>query len=404
VGFYSYRARRYRGGELESGVLEAKSLDEALSKLREKGLLPISLEEASERSDGVGSILELLGRVKGSDLMLFFKHMAAMLKAGVSLAEALSVAAASSSSGVLSKKIRAMKGDVERGISLSGSMERSGLFPDVVLYTVRAGESSGTLDRSFERIAAFLEAQEALKKKVASAITYPVVVVAFSVVVLAVMSVFVVPRFEAVFAGLGVKVPFVTRLVFDFNRFLRERWFLVVGFLLSAVLALLFFVRSSSLKEVRDSVKFKVPVLGDLLYRTAMIRTFRTLSTLLEAGLSLLEALELAGKVSGSSRVEEAMERIASRVKGGMSLGFSMGEEGIFPLLVVQMVKVGEETGDIGRALENVLGWYELELEEKTKTLASALEPLLIVLVGGMVAIIAFSIFVPIMSAIQSLI
>ncbi|HCL79901.1 MAG TPA: type II secretion system F family protein, partial [Synergistaceae bacterium] len=254
-----------------------------------------------------------------------------------------------------------------------------------------------------DRLANFLERQDELRRKIISAITYPAVIILFAVFILYILVTVVMPKFSTVFTGMGIQLPKVTLLVFDMSNWLVTYWYvppLVVGALV--VLPVLM-NRNPATKPMIDRAKLKLPLVGDIFYKSAMARSNRTLASLMESGVPILKALEMTAEVTDSAPIGEAYLKLRDSAKKGGSLGDTARTISVFPIMIAHMMKVGEETGQLGAMLDKVAGWFEVELDEKVKRLTSLLEPLLIIVVGGIVAVVALAIFTPIVTAIQAM-
>jgi type IV pilus assembly protein PilC len=276
-------------------------------------------------------------------------------------------------------------------------------FNNLMVSIVRAGEEGGVLDKSLDRLATFLERQEALKKKIVSAVTYPAVVMSFAIGVVYILVTFIVPRFAQVFDGLGIDLPPVTTLTFNFALWMNKNWpFVLGGFVLFIVLVVVL-NRNKNTKPYMDRLKLRLPLVGDIIYKAIMARTNRTLSSMVESGVPILMALEMTAEVANNYVIGKAYEDLKEAARRGQALGETAANTKVFPLMTAHMITVGEQTGRLEEMLGKVADWFELELDEKIKRLSSIIEPVLIMFVGGVVAIVASAIFLPIVGAIQAM-
>ncbi len=413
---YRYKART-RDGTIDSGTIEAANTQSVVDQIRQKGMLPLSIEEVSQgravlsaarkkEKDPQGGIfnrLKKIGTVALKDKAVFFRQLATMIKAGVNLGASLDILSEQTKNYRLSDAIKTVKRSVDGGYSLSSAMAIHSVFPAMSISIIQAGEEGGTLDGSLERVADFLERQDALQKKIVSAITYPAVVMAFSMFVLYLLITVVMPKFATVFSNLSIELPFATRMMFSFGMWMARNWVIFISSVVFTVFSLSFLSRWKLTKPFMDRVKLRLPVFGDLIFKAGMARSTRTLASLTHSGIPILQALDMTSRVSGNAVFENAFKTIEQAARKGAGLGDTARTIKIFPPMVAHMLRVGEETGQVDEMLNKVADWFELELDEKIKRLTSILEPLLIVFVGGVVAIVALAIFSPIVTAIQEM-
>lgn len=409
---YKYKART-GAGSISKGTREAASEEAALNWIREQGWSPIYIEGESLLSEAVSgdtSVFKKLSeieltqqRVKLKDKSVMFRQMATMIDSGITISGAIDLLASQTENKTLSRALSAMSDSVSGGVTLAGAMARHpSVFTSLDISLIRAGEEGGVLDVSLERLAVFVESQYSLQKKVKAAMAYPSVVIAITLLVVVVLCLFIVPMFRKAFAGMGIaKLPMITEFIFGISDFLVAYWFTIpIPFLL--VYAIIKVMQKSEPgARFLDQYKLKMPVTGPMLYMIIMTRSFRTLATLVTAGVSILDAVEMSADVADNRIVKEAFFVMKEKAQNGAPLNMTMREHKLFPLMVAHMVSVGEETGRIDDVLMKVADWYDMELEEKIKALTTVLEPILIVFVGLIVALVVASVFVPIMQAMQ---
>ncbi|EFC92297.1 type II secretion system protein [Dethiosulfovibrio peptidovorans DSM 11002] len=413
---YRYKARTSKG-KIEEGVLEAQETRAVVAQLRKMDMLPISIEEdrkakkerpgegttRSGSSEGIIARLRRIGTVPVKDKAVFFRQLATMVKAGVSLGASLDILSEQTKNKILGNGIVRVKKMVDGGNSLSQSMGRQSVFPPMSISIIQAGEEGGSLDVSLERVADFMERQDALKKKIVSAVTYPAVVMAFSLFVLYLLITVVMPKFATVFSNLNIELPWATRTMFSFGLWMASNWVIFMVSVVLFVSAIIFMARWRSTKPFMDRLKLKLPIFGDLVFRAGMARSTRTLASLTHSGIPILQALDMTSRIAGNVVFERAFKYLEQAARKGAGLGDSARNVKLFPPMVAHMLRVGEETGQVDEMLNKVADWFELELDEKIKRLTSILEPLLIVFVGGIVALVALAIFSPIVTAIQEM-
>ena len=412
---YSYKARA-QGGKIESGTMDGTTVQSVVDQIRKKGMLPISIEKIEEKkttpkkttkdsdpSKGLLYRMKLIGTVPLKDKAVFFRQLATMIKAGVNIGASLNILCEQTKNLKLSDAVSKVKKKVDGGHALSSAMALHTLFPSMSISIIQAGEEGGTLEGSLERVADFLERQDALHKKIVSAITYPAVVMAFSMFVLYLLITVVMPKFATVFNNLNIELPAVTRFMFTFGIWMAENWILFISSVIGIIVSLSFLSRWKMTKPYMDRLKLKLPIFGDLIFKADMARSTRTLASLTHSGIPILQALDMTSRISGNTVFENAFKAMEMAARKGAGLGDTARNIKIFPPMVAHMLRVGEETGQVDEMLNKVADWFELELDEKIKRLTSILEPVLIVFVGGVVAIVALAIFSPIVTAIQEM-
>jgi len=400
---YRYKARA-SDGSVVYGSQQAQSNAQVLQWLRERALYPIEIEEAKERAaKTLKERLQTMSTIKLKDKAVFFRQLATMLDAGITLGTALDMLADQTENKRFAEAIRDIKTMVDRGTALSAAMATKKEFSKLMVAIARAGEEGGVLESSLERLATFLERQDELRKKIVSASTYPAVVMSFALLVVFLLVTVIMPRFAGVFEDLDVELPLPTRIVFGVSMWLSHHWYLPVGLVLLIILGVYVMARNKSTKKKLDAFRLKLPLFGDIWKKSVLARTFRTFAALVQAGVPILSALEMTGGVSGNSVVEDAFAQLSDQAKRGASLGETAKKIMVIPPLAAHMIAVGEQTGKLEEMVDKVADWFEFELDEKIKRLTSVLEPLLIVFVGGVVALVVFAVFMPIIGSIQGL-
>lgn len=400
---FKYKARNPKG-ETVSGFMVADSQEQAALLVRQRGLLPLSFDSTlKEKKEPFLDRLRKIGTIPLKHKAVLFRQLATMISAGINIGSALDILVAQTVNKRLSAAVKEVKRLVDSGLSLSAAMRTRTVFSTLMISIVRAGEEGGTLDASLDRLATFLEKQDALRSKIVSAIAYPAVVMSFSLLVVYILVTFIVPRFAKVFGSMGIELPLVTRLIFNFALWMGEKGYVVVIGFFALIFMIILFNRMRSTKPTMDRIKLKLPILGDIIYKTIMARTNRTLSALVEAGVPILMALEMTAEVAGNSVAEKAYVDLKEAARRGQALGETASQSKVFPLMVAHMITVGEQTGRLEEMLAKIADWFEMELDEKIKRLTSIIEPLLIIFVGGIVALVASAIFLPIVGAIQAM-
>lgn len=399
TALYTYKVRD-KTGEIVTGEIEGASTAVVAKALRERGLVPLQVEE--KQTSVLQTEIKIPGfgkRVKGKEIVIFSRQFATMVNSGLSLIRALTVLEEQTESTALRDVLGKVRTDVERGTSLSAAMDRHPkVFTDIYVSMIRAGEIGGVLDETLLRLADILEAQLRLRSKVRSAMAYPAVIGLLIVSVTTAMIVFVVPVFKNLYAELGggASLPFPTQILIGLSDVITGYWWLLI---LSAGLGtwgIRRWVTTDSGRLTWDTVKLKLPVFGKLAHKTALSRFSRTLAVLSRTGVPILQAIDIVADTSGNRLVAAALDEVKESVRAGESLAAPLSRHKVFPPMVVQMMTVGEETGELDHMLAKVADFYESEVEDTVSALTSLIEPLLIVVMGVTVGGILIALYLPI--------
>lgn len=376
-------------GKMVRGEIRAQGEAMVSASLRRQGIMVTKVKK--RRTSGGKSI-------KPKDISIFTRQLATMMRAGVPLLQAFDIVARGSTNPRVTKLLNDIRSDVETGTSLSAAFRKHPLYFDALYCNlVEAGEAAGILETLLDRLATYQEKTLAIKQKIKSALMYPVAVLVVAFVVVAVIMIFVIPAFKEVFTSFGADLPAPTLAVIAMSEFFVSYWYLIFGFLIGGTY--FFFQswkRSEKMQKTMDRLLLKVPVFGQLVYKSAVARWTRTLSTMFAAGVPLVEALDSVGGASGNAVFAEATESIQRDVSTGSSLTASMQTTGIFPVMVLQMSAIGEESGSLDHMLSKAADFYEDEVDEAVKGLSSLLEPIIIVVLGGLIGGIVVSMYLPI--------
>lgn len=394
---YTYKARD-RGGKVLSGTLVADNEALVLQRLREQGYTPL---EVGKQSRGLN--IELTAKkVKLKEVAVFSRQFATMVNSGLPILRALAILAEQSSNPELAKTLGIVRSDVEQGASLSGAMgKHPKIFNDLYVSMVKAGETGGSLDDVLLRLAEMLEGEVKLRGKIKSAMTYPVAVVALVVLILGAMMLFVVPQFKNIYGQLGGDLPLPTKALLALSDGVKQFWWvMIVGFIGGRM----FFKRWKKTpkgREAVDAAKLRVPVFGSLFHKTALTRFASTLAMLLRSGVPILQALEIVSDTVNNKVISKAVLDVQNSVREGESMAKPLAKHSVFPPMVVQMIAVGEETGQVDVMLEKVSGFYEQEVEAAVDALTSLIEPLLIAFIGGAVGASVVALYMPMFNIIN---
>jgi type IV pilus assembly protein PilC len=393
---YQYQVRD-KSGKTINGSLEAANQQAVAAKLREMGYAPVSISEEKEGALQKEITIPGFGeKVKTEDLAVFSRQFATMINSGVSLIRALNILAEQTENKKLASIIKEIRSDVEEGKALSDSVAKHpDTFPKLYVAMVRAGETAGMLDSVLLRVADTMESDLALKRKIKSAMTYPVVVLIMAVALTGVMLVFIVPTFVGMFESLGGELPLPTKVMLALSGLLRSFWYL---FMFLPVLLWQGFKRARKHPAVRfqlDRLKLKFPVFGNLFHKIALSRFSRNLGTLLRAGVPILTALEITAETINNGVISNATNDVKMSVKEGESVAGPLAQHAVFPPMVVQMLAVGEETGAMDEMLVKISDFYDDEVTAMTESLTAMLEPLMIGVLGGIVGAMVISLYLP---------
>ena len=378
-----------RNGKIVKGELRAGGEAMVSASLRRQGILVSKVKK--RRVSGGTSI-------KQKDIAVFTRQLATMMRAGVPLLQAFDIVGRGATNPRLARLLNDIRQDVETGTSLSSAFRKHPMYFDALYCNlVEAGESGGILEALLDRLAVYQEKTVAIKNKIKSALTYPIAVMVVAFIVVAVIMIFVIPAFKDVFQSFGADLPTPTLIVIAMSEFFVRWWWAMFAAIGGGIYFFLqSWKRSEKMQKRMDRLLLKVPVFGDLMYKSAVARWTRTLSTMFAAGVPLVEALDSVGGASGNAVFQEATEQIQRDVSTGASLTTSMQTTGIFPTMVLQMASIGEESGSLDHMLAKAAEFYEDEVDEAVKALSSLMEPFIIVILGGLIGGIVVSMYLPI--------
>jgi type IV pilus assembly protein PilC len=393
---FAYTAINAQGVEI-GGTIVAGDVAAAREQLRVKGLMARSLSEVDE-GEGIGQTSFSFGApVKPKALQIFSRQFATMIEAGLNVVSALAILEEQTDDQGLAKVITELRKDVEGGLLLSEAMRRHPkVFSRLYVSMVEAGEAAGILDIVLDRVAFQIEKQEAIRRRVKGAMIYPTMVLIFATLVLIGMLMFLVPVFVKIFSQLGGQLPTLTRYVVMVSNVIRGYWFIIIPGLISLPFIFKKWKSTETGRQNWDKFILKLPMkIGDTVLKVTMARFSRTLSTLVAAGVDIIKALEITGQTSGNWVIEEALAGVRAKVHEGIPIAQPLVENEIFPPMVAQMVKIGEETGELEKMLSKIADFYEDEVDASVGALTSIVEPVMMLGVGLMVGVIIISMYLP---------
>ncbi len=394
---FKYTARNTAGKTIE-GVIEAPVQKAAVDKLRNQRFTVMTL---NEMKPGEGNLLSRINPfkpgVKSKDLVIFSRQLATLVSAGVPIVQGLNILCEQIVSPLFRQIIGAIRTDIESGIAIADAMKKHPkAFSELYVSMIRAGETGGVLDAILERLSAYLEASEDLKGKVKGAMVYPLVISGVAGSVTMFLLVAVIPTFKSVFASFGGELPFPTRVLLMVSDFLRHNFMFLILIPIGLFVALKKWRKTEKGQAFIDGKLIQIPVFGDLLKKVAVSKFTRTLGTLIKSGVPILQALDTVAKTSGNKVVENAIMKARESIREGEKIADPLKLSGIFPPMVIQMISVGEETGNLEIMLSKIADFYDQEVDTAIKAMTSLIEPIIICVMGVVIGAIVICMFLPI--------
>lgn len=391
---FSYKAVDASGKDVK-GTVDAESRDEAVRKIKEQGFLPVSVGKQGTLDKDVN--ISFIGKKKipARDMSVFCRQFASILKAGVSVINALEMLGEQTENKKLKAAIINTQASVEKGENLSDSMRQNEEFPSILVDMVKAGEASGSLENSLTRMAIQFEKDAKLKGVVKKAMMYPVVLICVMIGVIIVMLTFVIPSFMTMFEDLDSELPVTTRMILAMSDSIKGYWYIYLLVVVGIAVGIQVYKSTPNGRHNLDKLKLKLPVFGLLQTKSACASFARTMSTLLQAGMPMIDALEISASTMKNVLFYDGLEKVKNGVSLGLPLSNQLKATGLFPPMVVHMVGIGEETGNVEEMLTNSATYYEEEVEVQTQTLTSLMEPIIIVLMALVVVMLILAIYQP---------
>jgi type IV pilus assembly protein PilC len=393
---FTYTARAVNG-ELKTATIDAPSREEVVAQLRRQRMSVVKVdEEAAKKSKTKGSI-------KMRDIVIFTRQFSTMINAGLPLVQALDILAKQTENKTLAEVTRAVVFDVESGHTVADALAKHpNAFSDLYVNMVAAGEAGGILDTILMRLATFMEKNDALIRKVKGAMIYPGVIMSVAVIAICVLLFFVIPVFESMFGSVGLALPLPTRIVIGLSRFLKGYWYLIGGGIAGTFFMVKRYYATPNGKLQIDKAMLKVPVLGDVLRKSAVSRFTRTLGTLISSGVSILDGLEITAKTAGNRVIQDAIMASRASIAGGDTIAAPLQKSAVFPPMVISMIAVGEQTGGLDEMLSKIADFYDEEVDAAVSGLLSLLEPIMIVFLGVVVGGMVVAMYLPIFDMINA--
>jgi type IV pilus assembly protein PilC len=378
-----------KAGKVVRGEIKAVGEAAANAALRRQG---VNVTKLKKQKTGSG------GKVSDKDITLFSRQLATMVKSGVPLLQSFDIVGKGTNNPALAKLLFDIKSDVETGSNLATAFRKYPMYFDALFCNlVEAGEQAGILDTLLDRLATYKEKIQAIKAKIKGAMTYPIAILIIAFIITAVIMIFVVPAFKGVFASFGGELPAPTLIVIAISDYFTDNWYIIFGSIYGVIYGISqAFKRSVALQIMKDKLSLKLPVFGDMLVKSAIARWTRTLSTMFAAGVPLVEALDSVGGAAGNYVYTMGTKQIQAEVSTGSSLTVAMENCGLFPPMVTQMVAIGEESGQLDSMLGKTADFFEAEVDEAVEALASLMEPMIMVFLGGLIGGLVVAMYLPI--------
>ena len=391
---FAYTARTL-SGELKNATMDASSRDDVVAQLRKQKLIVVKVDEEQKKKKG--------GKIKTKDVVIFTRQFSTMINSGLPLVQALDILSKQSENPALQEVTRQVVYDVESGHTVADALRRHPkAFTDLYVNMVAAGEAGGILDTILMRLAGFLEKNDALVGKVKSAMIYPIVIMSVALIAIVVLLIFVIPVFENMFASVNLSLPLPTRVVIELSRIVKGYWwaFLVGGYALQYSIKKYYKTPEGQLRI--DRMLLNMPVLGDMLRKSAVSRFTRTLGTLISSGVSILDGLEITAKTAGNRVIHDAIMDSRASIAGGDTISAPLQKSNVFPPMVISMIAVGEQTGGLDEMLTKIADFYDTEVDTAVGGLLSLMEPVMIVFLGVIVGGMVVAMYLPIFDMINA--
>ena len=387
-------------GDKRKGEIEAPDQAAALAQVKRLRISdPVIKEKPKDLFENVAIFKP---KVTGKDIVVFTRQLSTMIDAGLPLVQGLEILEKQQSNPTFKKALGEIRSDVESGSTLSDSMRKHPkIFDDLFNNMIEAGETGGILDTILTRLSVFMEKSMVLKKKIKGALTYPAICLAVSILILVVILVFVIPVFESMFRGFGSSLPLPTQIVVSMSNFFKANFlYMFIGFfIISMIVKKIYNTEKGRL--LMDKGMLYTPVFGPLLRKVAVSKFTRTLSTMLSAGVPILEALQVVARTAGNKVIEQAVFRVSDSIAEGRPIAEPLEESGVFPNMVVQMINVGESVGALDSMLEKIADFYDEEVDQAVENLTAMIEPFMMVFLGGMIGGIVVAMYLPIFNIVN---
>ncbi len=390
---FLWKGKNRRGQDIQ-GEIEAQSKEEVESKLRSQGVMPTKIKKKPKEIE----ISFLKPKVKLKDIVIFTRQITTMIEAGLPLVQSLEILSAQTENKTFREILSDIKVSVESGSTLSKAMEKHPkVFNTLFVNMINAAELSGNLDVIFTRLATFMEKTMALQRKIKGALFYPVSIIVVAAIVVAILLIKVVPTFASMFSSAGQALPMPTQIVINISNWLRAYIvYLIVGLFITGVVIKHVYTKTATGRKMFDKLFLKLPVFGDLIRKAAVAKFTRTLGTMLQSGVSILEAMDITAKTAGNVILEAAVNKARDSIKEGKDIATPLAETKVFPPMVVQMIAIGESTGALDSMLYKIADFYDDEVDQAVSNLTALMEPMIMVVLGGLIGGLIVAMYLPI--------
>ena len=393
---FTYTARA-GNGDLRQATIDAPSRDDVIRQLRQLRLNVIKIDE------GGATKKKRMGRIKMRDIVIFTRQFSTMINSGLPLVQALDILATQSENPALKDTTRQVVFDVESGNTVADALRKHPkAFTELYVNMVAAGEAGGILDTILMRLAVFMEKNDALVRKVKGAMIYPGVIMSVAAIAITVLLIFVIPTFSSMFASANIPLPLPTRIVIEMSNLLKHYWWVLVGAISGGVVLLRRYYATPAGKLAIDRLMLQMPVLGDVLRKSAVSRFTRTLGTLISSGVSILDGLEITAKTSGNRVIQDAIMESRASIAGGETIAAPLKKSQVFPPMVISMISVGEQTGGLDEMLTKIADFYDEEVDAAVSGLLALMEPVMIVFLGVVVGGMVIAMYLPIFDMVNA--
>jgi type IV pilus assembly protein PilC len=389
---FAFQARA-ANGNVQNGQMDAADESEARVKLRAKNLVPIRLTLVANSKIPLGSTKAVNSR----ELQIFTRQFSTLIDAGIPIVDALKILGEGKRNPVLVEAANKICESIQAGRRLGESMaQHPKIFDRFYVNMVRAGEEAGILDGILSRLSIYMEKSEKIKGQVRGALAYPIIIIIVATLVIAGILVFIIPKFQDLYANSGKALPALTQMVVNLSQFLVHKWYVLFGTIGACVYLIYIYSQSTEGKRDIDNIVILTPLFGDVVQKSSIARMSRTLSTLLSSGVSVIDALEIAASTSGNRVIEEALIRSKESVIAGRPLAAPLSQEKMIPDMVTQMISIGERSGTMDTMFSKIADFYEDEVESSIKVMTSMIEPIMMVVLGGVIAFLVLAMYLPI--------
>lgn len=397
---FQFQARSLNG-KIQTGYLDAKDESEAKVRLRAKQLMPMTLRVVANapakkaNQDALGTFFA--PKVKTKDLQIFTRQFATLINSGIPIVDALKILSESTSDKQIKEAVLQIKASIETGKRLSDAMKQHPrVFDDLYCNMIRAGEEAGIIDVILNRLSIYSEKNEKIKNQIKGAMTMPVVIVIAAVAVISGIIIFIIPKFQELYKGSGKALPALTQILIDLSDGLRNNWLIILGVLFVGFYFMVTYFSSKEGRQALDKFLINAPVIGDVVQKSSVARLSRTMSTLLSSGISMLECIDIAANTAGNYVIEQALKSCKESISVGRPFHLPLSRQKEIPQMVSQMVAIGEQTGALDAMLGKIADFYEDEVENAIRAMTSLIEPLLMIVLGGIIGFIMIAMYMPV--------